>query len=400
MRADILAWSVPVLFAAFGFCFLLLSRLHRSLLWWSAGFLVAAVGFAITVLPTAPGSVVKPAGEDTLFLIALALANAAFAARAGRRPRWWLLVAIAALGSAGAAGGLLLFDGSVLHEVMAVQTACAGLMLLSAVEMRHDEGRLKPLLLGLCLLVAISLGFQNALLLAAPPEDLTVSNWRETAWGFVFQLNGAATGVLIATAVILTTTFDVIARLREDAAVDALTGALNRRGLEQAVDAMRRSAGPGRPLALILSDLDHFKSINDSFGHEAGDAVLCGFAALCAGLAGRGGCVARIGGEEFAIVLADADLVAARRLAERLRLAVAEVRWPGQLTDLRLTSSFGVVEMGEGEPPFEAVTRADALLYQAKSEGRDAIVVAAPVAASVVAPTVLALPQRIRMLTR
>ncbi len=73
----------------------------------------------------------------------------------------------------------------MLHEVVPVQTACAGMMLLTAYEMRRDTGALKPVLVGLCVTVAISLAFQNALLLSAPPEDLTVSNWRETAWGFV-----------------------------------------------------------------------------------------------------------------------------------------------------------------------------------------------------------------------
>ncbi|WP_416356381.1 diguanylate cyclase [Aureimonas phyllosphaerae] len=375
MRADILAWSVPVLFCAFALCFLLLSRLHASLRWWSAGFFVASLGFALTILPTAPGSVAKPTFEDTLFLIALAIANAAFAARAGRRPRWAWLALVVGAGSAGAAVSLAFLGGSVLHEVFSVQTACAALMLLSAIEMRHDPGTLRPLLVGLCGTITVSLGLQNVLLLYASPEDLGVSNWRESPWGFVFQLNGAATGILLALSVILTTVFDVIGRLREESTADALTGALNRRGLEQGVEAMRRRTLPGRRLTLVLSDLDHFKQINDRYGHEAGDAVLCGYAALCSGLAGADGLVARIGGEEFAIVVAGGDRASALELAETVRTSARQIRWPAPLTDLTVTASSGVVAINPQETLFDAIDRADRLLYSAKADGRDKVVI-------------------------
>jgi diguanylate cyclase (GGDEF)-like protein len=260
---------------------------------------------------------------------------------------------------------------------MSVQSACAGLMLLSAYEMRHDTAALKPLLFGLCLTIAGSLGFQNLLLLSAPPGDLTVSAWRDTTWGFVFQLNGAAMGLLLATSVILTTTLDIIARLREESTADALTGVLNRRGLEQGVEAMRKGARMPTRFALILSDLDHFKSINDRFGHEAGDAVLCGYAALCAEIVGRDGLVARIGGEEFAIVLAGSDRRAAIRVAEVLRSTASRVRWPGRLAEVRITASFGVVDLDGDETLFGAIDRADRLLYRAKADGRDKVMVEA-----------------------
>lgn len=375
LRAEILAWSVPVLFCAFALCFLLLSRLHASLRWWSAGFFVASLGFALAILPTTPGSILKPTFEDTLFLVALAIANAAFASRAARSPRWAWLTAIVTLGSAGAAGSLAFLDGSVLHEVLSVQTACAALMLLSAVEMRRDPGALRPLLVGLCGTITVSLGLQNVLLLYASPEDLGVSNWRESPWGFVFQLNGAATGILLALSVILTTVFDVIGRLHEESTADALTGALNRRGLEQGVEAMRRRMGPDARLALVLSDLDHFKQINDSYGHEAGDAVLCGYAALCSGLAGADGLVARIGGEEFAIVVAGADRASALELAETVRTSARQIRWPAPLADLSVTASFGVVALDPDETLFDAIDRADRLLYSAKADGRDKVVI-------------------------
>ncbi len=190
----------------------------------------------------------------------------------------------------------------------------------------------------------------------------------------VFQLNGAVTGILFATSVILTTTLDIIARLRTESTMDSLTGVLNRRGLEQGFEAMRRGGTQTEPLSLILSDLDHFKSINDRFGHEAGDAVLCGYATLCSEIVGSHGKVARIGGEEFAIVLTGFDRPTAVALAEIVRSSIQDVRWPGRLSDLRVTASFGVVTVDEGEILFDAIDRADTLLYRAKADGRDKVV--------------------------
>ncbi|WP_182085999.1 GGDEF domain-containing protein [Aureimonas sp. ME7] len=373
MRADILAWSVPAVFAAFGLCFALLSHLHRSLRWWSGSFFVAALGFAMTVVPTAPGSVVKPTVEDSMFLFALSGANVAFAMRAARPPNFVALVLLTALGTFGAALSLFFLD-SAPYEIFWVQSACALIMLLSAFEMRNGTGNLDPLLFWLCIAIAISLGLQNVLFMSEPPSDLTVSTWRETDWGFVFQLSGAASGLLLAIGVILATTLDIIERLHASAHNDALTGALNRRGLEQRVEAIRKGLKPGASLSLVVSDLDHFKSINDRFGHEAGDAVLCAFTALCETYVGAKGCFARLGGEEFAIVFAQLDASAAARSTERLRAATQAIEWPGRFLDLEVTASFGVVELRPGEALAQAIGRADELLYRAKARGRNMVV--------------------------
>uniref|UniRef100_UPI0025E4368B GGDEF domain-containing protein n=1 Tax=uncultured Aureimonas sp. TaxID=1604662 RepID=UPI0025E4368B len=126
---------------------------------------------------------------------------------------------------------------------------------------------------------------------------------------------------------------------------------------------------------LVLSDLDHFKQINDRYGHEAGDAVLCGYAALCSGLAGADGLVARIGGEEFAIVVAGANRASALELAETVRTSARQIRWPAPLADLSVTASFGVVALDPDETLFDAIDRADRLLYSAKADGRDKVVI-------------------------
>jgi diguanylate cyclase (GGDEF)-like protein len=170
-------------------------------------------------------------------------------------------------------------------------------------------------------------------------------------------------------------------RIREVAARDALTGLLNRRSVLAATavgDARRRR---DRALALVLIDVDHFKRVNDTHGHAAGDEVLRQVAArLRHGLRGDD-LIARWGGEEFLLVLHGAGLDAAAALAERQRRLVAElpVVLPQTAAPLVVTVSAGVSVVADGERTLEAaLERADRALYRAKAAGRNTVEVLAP----------------------
>jgi diguanylate cyclase (GGDEF)-like protein len=128
---------------------------------------------------------------------------------------------------------------------------------------------------------------------------------------------------------------------------------------------------------LLLVDIDHFKRINDTLGHAAGDAALVTLSQMLAGSARQVDIVGRLGGEEFGVLLPRTDPMAALRTAERLRktLAAAELRWRGE--PLTLTVSVGVaIATDPDEAPAEVLERADRALYQAKREGRNRSVVA------------------------
>lgn len=165
------------------------------------------------------------------------------------------------------------------------------------------------------------------------------------------------------------------------AMIDPLTGLHNRRfGLPQLAQIVARANGSGREFAVLVIDLDRFKSVNDTFGHAAGDAALREVAQrLKAGLR-PGDLVARIGGEEFLAVLPDVDSGTARAIAERLRRMVADE--PVQVPDGRrvlLTLSIGLA-MGGGvhrtsENPDALMARADTALMHAKAEGRNQVTV-------------------------
>jgi two-component system cell cycle response regulator len=163
--------------------------------------------------------------------------------------------------------------------------------------------------------------------------------------------------------------------LRHQATHDALTGLLNRGAvLESLTREIDRAQREGRDLALLLADLDHFKTVNDTFGHDGGDEVLRQAAARFTETLRPYDLVARYGGEEFLIVAPGCPRDQALALAERIRRRMADERMV--LADgrtLRLTTSIGVVVAAAGEASGLVVRRADDALYRAKDLGRDRV---------------------------
>ncbi|MFN7387214.1 MAG: diguanylate cyclase [Lysobacteraceae bacterium] len=165
-------------------------------------------------------------------------------------------------------------------------------------------------------------------------------------------------------------------RYRRLARTDGLTGFANRAGfVEAAAATLRRSVAAKQPIALIVFDLDHFKDINDTHGHLAGDAVLRAVAGALRELPPVERLVGRIGGEEFAILLPGATPAQARGYAEACRLAIAATSVVHEDTVLRVTASFGIARADlVPEPLPTLLARSDRALYRAKHSGRDRIV--------------------------
>ncbi|MFN5049354.1 diguanylate cyclase [Roseateles sp.] len=156
---------------------------------------------------------------------------------------------------------------------------------------------------------------------------------------------------------------------------DALTGALNRRALEDKLSQMQARRRRGEGFAWIALDIDHFKRINDQLGHAAGDAALQQLASLLISQLRAGDAVVRLGGEEFGLLLPKTGLAEAVALAERLRQALVErpLRWKDQ--DWPISASFGVTATGPGDARDSQalISQADRLLYQAKQAGRNCV---------------------------
>lgn len=175
----------------------------------------------------------------------------------------------------------------------------------------------------------------------------------------------------------------LLLRLYRQATHDPLTGLYNRGALEvhlEKIQSWQRDIegderGTRVPCSVLMLDLDHFKKINDTYGHSVGDNVLCQFAGILARQTRKHDCVARYGGEEFVVILLGSDEVRGREVAERIRYAVEVHEFTGHEEQrVDVTTSIGVTPLKQDEPAQNALKRADDALYRAKKDGRNRIV--------------------------
>lgn len=170
-----------------------------------------------------------------------------------------------------------------------------------------------------------------------------------------------------------------VAESIELAVTDGLTGLHNRRYLDTHLETLvERAHKRGRPLSLLMTDIDHFKAVNDTHGHDGGDAVLREFAKRLRAQVRGMDLVCRYGGEEFVIVMPDTSALLSSEIAERLRSDVADVPFPlaDQIEPIAVTASIGVatLEAGDQENAATLLKKADMALYEAKGAGRNRVI--------------------------
>jgi diguanylate cyclase (GGDEF)-like protein len=223
------------------------------------------------------------------------------------------------------------------------------------------RGRPAGAVSAVCVPVSI-MGRTVGVIHATGRPDTTFAHDKVQDLGTLAKLSGARIGLLRA-----------MEETQLQAATDSLTGLLNRRSFEQEVANARRG---NAPLTVAIADLDHFKQLNDTYGHDTGDRGLRLFAQVLAGSVRSQDIVGRHGGEEFVIALADCSLAGARVLLNgirgRLATAIAVAGLPA------FTASFGAVEAGALEDLPTLISRADQALFRAKRDGRDRVVVHDP----------------------
>lgn len=339
-------------------------RRQSSLAWLAAALLIGSI--EVLIISQSNGTFLELLAVTLLVPPAYLCVGQAVGIVVGERRRHaWLLAAVAGLASLAL---VLLFAGApFIYQTLPFQLACGLAVSDSILRLLRARGRT---VLDICLLLAMigiaAVFFMRIPLFpalfdsAAPYLTVRDSSFEKTLMRFTALATPTAVFLLLAKIV-----GGVIATYRTRSERDGLTGLFNRLAFDEMIRADPSSGG-----ALILCDIDHFKQVNDRYGHHAGDEILCSFAAL---LARTGQSAARVGGEEFALLLPRRSVTEATELADMVCARFHAAGHPLVAADHRLSASFGVAGYEPGDLLRDVLTRADSALYRAKHNGRNRV---------------------------
>jgi diguanylate cyclase (GGDEF)-like protein len=266
-------------------------------------------------------------------------------------------------------------------RMLAYQTPYFLMQMIGVAILRSSRVRTVLETILMVVLTASALQFLSKALLMrlAGGTGATEQDYLSTQYALISQAMGTVFAVAVALLMLVVMVRDLMAVVTAESETDTLSGILNRGGFERhARLAVEKCSRGGVPISLIIADLDHFKEVNDTFGHASGDMVIKAFAGFVKGAAGAHQLAARLGGEEFATILPGFRLTAARQFAEGARSAFSSLPVAGLPEEKRFTASFGVAELAVSEGLPELMRRADEALYLAKRNGRNCVRISSP----------------------
>lgn len=376
MQTQILGLVTPLMALFFAATFVVLwrvGRMRRHVLGFGIAYALSAVGFLITHFLPADAFYVFHTTQ-LFYTLATIVMLASVCERAGQRLHlgsFAVVYVVSALALAVAVG----FSGDVGPRLIIVNTGYGVMFAMGVATLLAARRRnvIDVAIIGV-------MAFQAADFLIRPnltlmfERSIPAEVYRDSIYYSLIGLVLGVKGVTTAMVLIGATIAEWTTALRESGARDALTGLRNRGSFEEAMRGlMARAQAERRPLSLVVADIDHFKQVNDIWGHQAGDQAISGFGKLVAKMIRGSDTAGRVGGEEFCIALWNCENVPAHRLAERIRQAFAGLQHAGLNDDIRLTASFGVATARDGETYMQLFARADEALYRAKSKGRDRV---------------------------
>lgn len=342
----------------------------------AAGFAASAVGFMLQYfsLPLLGFAGTKLV-SCLAFTSAVVCLATAILSRYGRHVPY-VAIGILAGGGIAAFSWFLFAQPDLTWRIYAVNFAFGGICLVIAADLRplRRDGPVQMVLFVLTLLAAANFIVRTLVAVGLHGAFVSYDGFYTSTYWTATQLAHAIFSLLIALSLITAAALDMMGKLKTESQTDPLSKLLNRRGFEESATVLLdRCAKANLPVALILADLDHFKTVNDIHGHATGDLVITDFASKLRRAAGANGVAGRIGGEEFAVLLPLTDLGAARLFAEAVRTLFSAGDVDGVLPGLKVTASFGVAARSGAEALAPLMRRADEALYKAKRNGRDSV---------------------------
>lgn len=362
--------AILFLFAATFCAVWLAERRSWYLLNFAQGFLAFGIGMLVqtTRIPADFGLNTMLYGVLYVFGT-LAFVTGVMARSSRRPPRWFHAIWFAAI--IGALGYFYYVDRNLVARIHVVSFGLGGIIVSTSWLMRSlaRGGATDRVIFWLVLVFGLHF-FLRTLLSTELAAATSASAFMQSGFWIWVQFSASVFGVGLGLGLLLAAGLDVTARLRNERDSDPLTGALNRRGLQSRFQSLSAARHP-LAISVVACDIDHFKSINDAYGHAAGDAVLVTIAATIRSAVRVNDAVGRIGGEEFVILLKDTTAEQSFHFAERLRGDIARISFPKLPPDRKVTCSFGITELRRGETLAHAIGRADQALYAAKNAGRN-----------------------------
>lgn len=354
-------------------------RRQKSARWFASGYIIGMANFLSEfAIATFGTSIVLVLAAYAAFLAALVMLNVGIARKYGV-PAPWAAMAVVFVISVTTCYFIQDMPRQSFVRMLLYQSPYFVMQAIAAGIVAQAKARSTLDNVLLVLLAASALQFLSKpfLFRALGGTGDSPDQYLATEYALFSQSIGTIFAIAVALMLLVLLVRDVLADAHARSETDMLSGLLNRGGFEvRAAAAMQEANRMGVPVSLVISDLDHFKSVNDSFGHAAGDSVIFTFAGFLRSAMAEQHVAGRIGGEEFAILLPGANLVAARLFAEGARNAFASLAIKGIPATKRLTASFGVAEMARGENVADLMARADKALYLAKNSGRDCVKIA------------------------
>lgn len=367
----------PLIFSLFSAAFLCASFVSpkaRAAVWLSASYALGAAAFTIDFFRNSMPVVVGAMTSNLLYTATSSAAVIGFCLRYRKAAPIAPLLCAGGLGFALYLYLFLAFDGMAARTI-GINVVNGVILTIGVVAIaRHVARPIDRLIFVLIIVLAAQCFLRPLLLYAFDAAPKAIETYTQSVFFLTLHLVVGVIGIALAVTLLIAFAMETIEDLARRSTTDLLTGILNRRGFEEAAEAKLAEAdAAGAGVAVILSDIDSFKAVNDTYGHGFGDQVIAGAGALFRGFSHGGRIAGRLGGEEFALLLPGVRLDDARNIAEAIRRKFAATEFRIDGAPITFTASFGVALRAPHEPLFDALARADEALYLAKDRGRNRV---------------------------
>jgi diguanylate cyclase (GGDEF)-like protein len=364
--------TLLILFAgAFFAVWMFMGRSRRYLLTIGAGFLFFGVGILYHLTFWTLNVSYKPLISATLFSsAALSLSSGILSRSHIRRPLYitalWFIAILCSVAY------FSLVEPDLIARSYIINFGLGGIflqMMWYVRSLRHGEA-IDRALFWLLFFATAQFFLRTILTIHSITDSVTTSTFGRSTYWIWIQISSSVIGASLAFGLLTVIASDIIMNLRRERDSDVLTGLLNRRGLGNKIPTILAKS-QNSDVSIVVCDVDFFKRINDTYGHATGDAVLRNTANVIASAIGPDDFAARVGGEEFVIVLCGKSVSDAYAFTEQLRKTIQAIRFEDISLVRSITCSFGIAQFQGHEDFWRAVDRADKILYAAKKAGRN-----------------------------